>query len=91
MAKRREGLRFLVLINGRRACVSGMDGYGVPSAVLSLRSRISTSIGCGAILGMTRQLAGVAKGGSRKVRLYPAKSAGRVTRVTKPPGRLIGR
>jgi hypothetical protein len=35
MAKRRAGLRFQVLINGRQACVSGMDGYGVLSAVLS--------------------------------------------------------
>jgi len=35
MAKRRRGLRFQVLINGRRACVSGMEGYGVLSAVLS--------------------------------------------------------
>lgn len=28
-------MRFQVLINGHRACVSGMDGYGVLSAVLS--------------------------------------------------------
>lgn len=35
MTTRRAGLRFQVLINGRRACVSGMDGYGVLSVVLS--------------------------------------------------------
>jgi hypothetical protein len=34
MAKRREGLRLEVLVNGRRVCVSGMDGYGVLSAIL---------------------------------------------------------
>jgi hypothetical protein len=35
MAKRRTGLRFEVLINGRRMCTSGMDGYGVLDVILT--------------------------------------------------------
>ena len=43
MAKHREGLRFQVVITGRRACVSGMEGYGVLSAVLSRVKRNPTA------------------------------------------------
>lgn len=35
MGTLRIGLRFQVTINGRRACVSGLDRYGVLSVVLS--------------------------------------------------------
>jgi hypothetical protein len=35
MSRQRTGLRFEVFINGRRACISGMDGHGVLDVVLT--------------------------------------------------------
>lgn len=34
MNRRRGGIRLEILVNGRPACVSGMNGYGVLSAIL---------------------------------------------------------
>lgn len=35
MAKERDGLRFEVYVNGRRLCVSGINGFGVLDVILT--------------------------------------------------------
>jgi hypothetical protein len=35
MPRQRTGLRFEVFINGRRACISGIEGYGVLDVILT--------------------------------------------------------